>query len=1030
MQRLVKRFLITFGIFLFFFFPSFSFSYATDEIYLPGIPSNTGKNGEFVMGAGGLDVEISPVEEAVFYNFFYRSERLREPYAFSGESGWIEESYYHFEAPDFPANWNICILGYSIMTASGEVYDSDEYQLMFIISPPDTTLYVGENGKATVSLRSRAEAELRLIMTGKLQIQKVPLDYNGELSLKDTGWFEVGDLDHCEDDGERYLCVLTDFGYVEGYNIRVRAEDNWGNVSGWNYYIKPPEIKLFKNFCSVVSPLNEDNFCDKDTFEIEVGGNYDSWEFVIDGIGEGDDVNNVWKSVGTDSEVELVPEVSNLTDGTYEARLNLLKNEGVVDTRVISFRVDNTPPVVDWISLNASDSFLYTLAGEVDEDCTVKINGELVDLTDYIFNYDELLISGLNNFIVEVKDKAGNIYTEVFQVDYLSTIAQEIEDVFHEYGEELPSGENVAGESIVIPDVPTIQSPVSGTQSQKTKILVSGSANNSKKVEIDYGKEIVEDNVSLGNFSREIVFPQGLSWIKARGCNLDGCSTWSFPINIFVDSVAPQTPSISFETYGSKLVIKSSGENFSTVDFYNFDNYIGYATVRENGIAEFTVAEDRGYDLYIIRARAHDSIGNFSGWSNEIVYKQDPPPPSSTPAPTPTPTPEPISPVEEVQGEETSIPSVGDIFMEFNVYADGRVKMVNSGLVPLQIIGVTENGNDYKITGVASVKGTLKVNYYELKSKWLGLYVDEILVDSTVVEIDLQNNFVKDGDLVFSINADGRFEFSVPKSGASGVISHNTYGYFIVSKWGKNFELHYNLTGDEVSYERSNGVDIPDFFPIETDDIACPGVHNSAKKYSIGESALLLSELLAKNSRGWYAKFKCVDPYCDYIPTKVKDVYNLAGNVWKPINGNETYVQCIAFAYMSYNLADNPIRKVSGNAITFAGKDWSCYSYNSEGVCVDWRLINNSVYADQFTVYESGVSDVMPEIGDLMVWQDSAPYGHVGVVVNIDRVRRKITVFNSNSPSTKYDFEYEQAENNELIIKGGSWKPRWWARKR
>lgn len=223
-----------------------------------------------------------------------------------------------------------------------------------------------------------------------------------------------------------------------------------------------------------------------------------------------------------------------------------------------------------------------------------------------------------------------------------------------------------------------------------------------------------------------------------------------------------------------------------------------------------------------------------------------------------------------------------------------------------------------------------------------------------------------------------------------------------------------------------------DFIYSADSDPMCPGVHNSDKRYTVGTAATLIADILAKSSSGYqyYSKFKCADPHCAYIPQKVKDIYKLAGSVWNPDVYPNDYVQCIAFVYMAYNLADNPIRKVRGNAIAFAGKEWKCDNFNENGGCAtDWYLVNNNVYADQFTVYESGVSTEMPQVGDVMVWKESAPWGHVGVVVKVDTVRKTITLTNANSKRVTWKFDYTK-EDSKITILGNYWKPDYWARKK
>lgn len=156
-------------------------------------------------------------------------------------------------------------------------------------------------------------------------------------------------------------------------------------------------------------------------------------------------------------------------------------------------------------------------------------------------------------------------------------------------------------------------------------------------------------------------------------------------------------------------------------------------------------------------------------------------------------------------------------------------------------------------------------------------------------------------------------------------------------------------------------------------------------------------------------------------------MYTLS-NYWNPKYSPTDYVQCIAFAYMAYNMADKPIRKVKGNAIAMAGKDWKCALYQ-DGKCMNWQLVNNEAYNDQFTVYESGVSTEPPKVGDLMVWKDDPSTGHVGIAVKI--VGEFISVANSNSNQPIHLFELKKTEYGKYKIQGlnGSrWCPDYWSK--
>lgn len=201
-------------------------------------------------------------------------------------------------------------------------------------------------------------------------------------------------------------------------------------------------------------------------------------------------------------------------------------------------------------------------------------------------------------------------------------------------------------------------------------------------------------------------------------------------------------------------------------------------------------------------------------------------------------------------------------------------------------------------------------------------------------------------------------------------------------------------------------------------DEDCQEEFNESKQTSISESAELLGGLLATGSNNWYNKFKCKDPQSPTIPQKARDMYKLSSR-WDPRTNND-YIQCVAFAYMSFNMSNNPINKVSGSAIKFAGKEY-----------VEGILINNNDYKSQFEFFESGKTKDEPRVGDLMIWKDYAPDGHVGIITNISKAVRRIRVYSSNSVNVYDEFKYNIDNSGNVTINNDrTWRPSYWSRKK
>jgi len=623
-----------------------------------------------------------------------------------------------------------------------------------------------------------------------------------------------------------------------------------------------------------------------------------------------------------------------------------------------------------------------------------------------------------NEVILNVFDEALNKTVERFQIYFTPPVKEGL----------------VSGKEIVLPFIPKIVNPSKSIDLRQTKLTIEGNVENADYVILDYGKEVIVW-VKSNNFKKEIELPQGMSWIRAKGCNSDNCSNWSKSVPVFVDSIAPETPTLTLETPDKKIIVWATGERFSTVEFYDGQNIACSKTItRNDNRISCLITENRDGRLWGFKACSHDRIGNWSGSSAVTLYQDVPEVveiPIANPAPSIPDDPVKIPPTEENSGEvESETVQEGELYVEYNVYEDGRVEIEKYELLAPSIFDVIKDNNELRLRGVVAVKGTARIKFFEKKNKFLGLIGgDDVLVDTKVIQFAPQNKWLKVNGSSFRIDSsDGGFDVKVSKNQIDGYAKYNVYGYYLVSNWGKNFELHYNLTSDGTYFD---GKSEPDFYQNPSNDPLCSGRHNSNKQYSVSEAALLLSEMLATGTNGWYSKFKCNDPYCEYIPKKVRDVYNLAGNVWNPTGNPNSYVQCIAFVYMAYNMADNPIRKVSGNAITFAGKNWKCYGKDWKGDCVDWRLINDSVYSDQFEVFESGESSEVPRVGDLMVW-DNAPYGHVGVVTNVKSNLLELANSNSDGPIKQYKI---QLENGTYVIvtkdrKYSGWIPRWWSRKK
>jgi hypothetical protein len=222
-------------------------------------------------------------------------------------------------------------------------------------------------------------------------------------------------------------------------------------------------------------------------------------------------------------------------------------------------------------------------------------------------------------------------------------------------------------------------------------------------------------------------------------------------------------------------------------------------------------------------------------------------------------------------------------------------------------------------------------------------------------------------------------------------------------------------------------------------DDGCNMIHNGNKQYSVAEAANFLTTLLDKGNF-YYSKFKCDNPNSQQIPFKVKKIYGMS-TTWNPIYGKkrlvkDDYIQCVAFVFMAYQLADKPIIKQGPNshAISLAGYKYiNNPDYNPifNAKVSKYLLIRDNRYLEQFVVFASGKTIELPVVGDLMVWKDNPPYGHVGIVTEVDEIKKKIVVVGSNSSKVEYSFAYTLGLDDIITIDPNrSWKPDFWVRKR
>lgn len=151
------------------------------------------------------------------------------------------------------------------------------------------------------------------------------------------------------------------------------------------------------------------------------------------------------------------------------------------------------------------------------------------------------------------------------------------------------------------------------------------------------------------------------------------------------------------------------------------------------------------------------------------------------------------------------------------------------------------------------------------------------------------------------------------------------------------------------------------------------------------------------------------DPYDSNIPEKAREVYKWSRN-WDPENYPENYIECVAFVHMVYNMSGIRLPKGLSHPINWPKR------------------------TDIFEIYESSISKELPQSGDIVIWKahKGNPYGHVGVIVEIDNRRQSLRVANSNSNEKfhSYKFTLDNHSLKILDVDGGQnkWRPVYWLR--
>jgi hypothetical protein len=176
----------------------------------------------------------------------------------------------------------------------------------------------------------------------------------------------------------------------------------------------------------------------------------------------------------------------------------------------------------------------------------------------------------------------------------------------------------------------------------------------------------------------------------------------------------------------------------------------------------------------------------------------------------------------------------------------------------------------------------------------------------------------------------------------------------------------------------------------------------------IVKAAYDLLEHLIKGPDGWYNNF---DDLNAIHPAAKALLYTQA--VWNPdVEGNTNYVQCVAFAYMTYVSVGKSKPELDNNPVDWVKKE--------DGVNYKTQSTN------QFDIYANGTSTVLPDEGDFMIWDIPSGIGHVAVVINVNQSTKTVTVAQSNTNRKIEEVGYEiDPDSGEITFTSGKIPINW-----
>lgn len=481
----------------------------------------------------------------------------------------------------------------------------------------------------------------------------------------------------------------------------------------------------------------------------------------------------------------------------------------------------------------------------------------------------------------------------------------------------------------------------------------------------------------------------------------------SAPIYIYHDTISPGAPEVEVSQDNDDITIHGEKLSYTEVIMKAPNGSVTTSKTMMLNPDGFTdeymhLVFNDTYGTYTVEAKLFDAAGNISTTTTKTFER-----------------------TQEVQGGMgggNGIQNVDLGNVEFDVRVFSSSHMISNPKVPTPLLSSAQYSDDqqsFTLNGTAVTKGdtatahvTFDDSYIPARIKnencgWIswylpiyikciagysalntvGLYKKKYDVNGSVTSAKIKTFNENDTSLKEFDNTRNFSEAGIPiKNNAKKVAANST-----VSTTVKIDGKDVNVSGFVSNKSEATSV-------VGANQVATMDIKTTYANHV--EAAIALSKYLAIPKNGSaYSILSVVDPKNNpTVPQAMKDVFPQATE-WNPALSPDSYMQCVAFVVHAFALTNNPYNGSKGNA-----ELWSTYT-------------------SHFDVYTSGQSTVMPQVGDLAVWNNR----HIGIITEINN-KGEIYVTQANTDSL-VTIKTFKSTSGKIIIEGNDPFNHWLRRK-